>query len=73
MKHIAIFDAAAESGKTLKELGFNPTLYCAYRTSLDTGNDLIDSGLRQEVVNIWTASPFEFCTMDRFEALKIRL
>ena len=35
-----------------------------------TGNDLIDSGLRQEVVNIWTASPFEFCTMDRFEALK---
>ena len=42
MKHIAIFDAAAESGKTLKELGFNPTLYCAYRTSLDTGNDLID-------------------------------
>ena len=34
-----------------------------------TGNDLIDSGLRQEVVNIWTASPFEFCTMDRFEAM----
>lgn len=22
-----------------------------------TGNDLIDSGLKQEVVNIWTASP----------------
>ena len=42
MKHIAIFDAAPESGKTLKELGFNPTLYCAYRTSLDAGNDLID-------------------------------
>ena len=35
-----------------------------------TGNDLLDSGLRQEVLNIWTASPFEFCTMDRFEALK---
>ena len=35
-----------------------------------TGNDLIDSGLKQEVVNIWTASPFEFCTMDRFETLK---
>lgn len=35
-----------------------------------TGNDLIDSSLKQEVVNIWTASPFEFCTMDRFETLK---
>lgn len=35
-----------------------------------TGNDVIDSDIRQEVVNIWTSSPFEFCTMDRFEALK---
>ncbi len=34
------------------------------------GNEIIDSALKQEVVNNWTASAFEFCTMDRFEKLK---
>ena len=35
-----------------------------------SGNDVMDSGIRQEVVNVWTSSPFEFCTMDRFETIK---
>ena len=35
-----------------------------------TGNDVIDSALKQEVVNSWTASAFEFCTLERFEKLK---
>lgn len=35
-----------------------------------TGNEVLDSGLKQEVVNTWTASPFEFCTLDKFETLK---
>ena len=34
------------------------------------GNDLLDGALRQEVVNFWTISPFEFCTGADFEKLK---
>lgn len=35
-----------------------------------TGNEVLDSGLRQEVVNNWTSSAFEFCTVADFEANK---
>ena len=58
MKHIAIFDDAAESGLTLKELGFNPTLYWAYRTSLEAGNDLIDFN---EVIWDYDIKPITDC------------
>ncbi|MBP5676768.1 MAG: hypothetical protein J6W94_07145 [Bacteroidales bacterium] len=34
------------------------------------GSDLLDGALRQEVVNCWTLSPFEFCTTADFEKLK---
>ena len=34
------------------------------------GSDLLDGALRQEVVNCWTLSPFEFCTPADFEKLK---
>ncbi|MBR4595951.1 MAG: hypothetical protein IKO31_04455 [Bacteroidales bacterium] len=30
----------------------------------------LQSALRQEVVNLWSASAFEFCTQEEFEALK---
>ena len=58
MKHIAIFDDAAESGLTLKDLGFNPTLYWAYRTSLEAGNDLIDFN---EVIWDYDIKPITDC------------
>lgn len=35
-----------------------------------TGNEVLDSGLRQEIVNNWTSSAFEFCTVADFEAVK---
>lgn len=35
-----------------------------------TGNEVLDSELRQSVVDAWTSSPFEFCTPERFESLK---
>ena len=34
------------------------------------GNEVLDGALRQEVVDIWTASPFEFCSMAEYESLK---
>lgn len=34
------------------------------------GSDLLDGALRQEVVNCWTLSPFEFCSPADFERLK---
>lgn len=34
------------------------------------GSDVLDGALRQEVVNCWTLSPFEFCTTQDFERLK---
>lgn len=34
------------------------------------GNDLLDGALRQEIVNHWTESPFEFCSPADFEAQK---
>lgn len=34
------------------------------------GSDVLDGALRQEVVNCWTLSPFEFCTPADFERLK---
>ena len=34
------------------------------------GSDLLDGALRQEVVNCWTLSPFEFCSTTDFEKLK---
>lgn len=34
------------------------------------GSDLLDGALRQEVVNCWTLSPFEFCTPADFKRLK---
>ena len=35
-----------------------------------SGNDVLDGALRQEVVDFWTASPFEFCPMAEYESLK---
>lgn len=35
-----------------------------------TGNEVLDSELRQDVVNLWTSSPFEFCTLEQYEASK---
>lgn len=34
------------------------------------GSDVLDGALRQEVVNCWTLSPFEFCSPADFEKLK---
>ena len=35
-----------------------------------SGNEILDAALRQEVVDLWTASPFEFCTAAEYERLK---
>ncbi|MBO4341192.1 MAG: hypothetical protein J5835_07180 [Bacteroidales bacterium] len=35
-----------------------------------TGSNVLDGSIRQEVVNSWTLSPFEFCTPAEFEKLK---
>ena len=35
-----------------------------------SGNDILDGALRQEVVDLWTVSPFEFCPMAEYETLK---
>jgi hypothetical protein len=35
-----------------------------------SGNDIIDGVLRQEVVDLWTVSPFEFCSPAEYESLK---
>ena len=34
------------------------------------GNGILESALRQEVTDRWTASPFEFCTLEEFEQKK---
>lgn len=34
------------------------------------GGDILDGALRQEVVDLWTASPFEFCPAEEYETLK---
>ena len=35
-----------------------------------SGNDLLDGALRQEVVDLWAVSPFEFCSPAEYESLK---
>ena len=35
-----------------------------------SGNELLMGALRQEVLNTWTSSTFEFCTLEQFEQLK---
>ena len=35
-----------------------------------SGNDVLDGALRQEVVDLWTVSPFEFCPISEYESLK---
>ena len=35
-----------------------------------TGGEILDAALRQEVVDRWTASPFEFCTAEEYQVLK---
>ena len=35
-----------------------------------SGNDVLDGALRQEVVDLWTLSPFEFCSLAEYESLK---
>ena len=35
-----------------------------------SGNDILDGALRQAVVDLWTASPFEFCPMAEYQSLK---
>ena len=39
-------------------------------TKVVMSGGLMDSALRQEVVDRWTASPFEFCTLAEYETLK---
>ena len=34
------------------------------------GGDILDGALRQEVVDLWTASPFEFCSLSDYETLR---
>ncbi len=34
------------------------------------GGDVLDGALRQEVVQLWTASPFEFCSAAEYNSLK---
>jgi hypothetical protein len=33
-------------------------------------NEVLSAGLRKEVVTVWTANTFEFCTLEQFEKLK---
>ena len=35
-----------------------------------SGNEVLDGALRQEVVDLWTLSPFEFCSLAEYESLK---
>ena len=35
-----------------------------------TGGEILDAALRQEVVDQWSASPFEFCTLEDYQSLK---
>jgi hypothetical protein len=35
-----------------------------------TGNEMLSSALREEVVAGWTASAFEFCPLERYESIK---
>lgn len=35
-----------------------------------TGGDVLDGALRQEVMDRWTASPFEFCPADEYASLR---
>ena len=43
MKKIAAFESAiAKEIKDIREEGINPTVFWAYRTSINSGNDLID-------------------------------
>ena len=35
-----------------------------------SGNEILDGALRQEVVDLWTVSPFEFCSPAEYESLK---
>lgn len=43
MKEIKAFEEAIkQTANNLKELGINQTLFCAYRTSKEIGNELID-------------------------------
>jgi hypothetical protein len=42
MKNIRIFDEAESTGRSIKELGINDTLYWAYKNSQDAKNEYID-------------------------------
>lgn len=35
-----------------------------------SGGEVLDAALRQEVVDRWTASPFEFCSLEDYQSLK---
>ena len=35
-----------------------------------SGNELLSGALKEEVMNAWTASAFEFCSLEQFEAWK---
>lgn len=35
-----------------------------------SGDEVLCSALRQEVVNVWTSTTFEFCSLEQFEKLK---
>ena len=42
MKKIEIFEKAMNEGVRLKDYGINSTLFAAYRSCLETGNEYID-------------------------------
>ena len=42
MKKIEIFERAMNEGGSLKDYGINSTLFAAYRSCLETGNEYID-------------------------------
>jgi len=74
-----IFIAALLSVVTLVAAGQGRITTKRYRISdfttkvtkvVMTGNEIMDAALKQEVLEHWRISPFEFCTLKEFETLK---
>lgn len=65
---LAVTDAAAQATIHTKKVKISD--FTTKTTKVVIGDGLTDSALREEVSSRWRISPYEFCTMEEYQALK---
>lgn len=67
---VSLFDAGAQARLMTKKFKLSDFTTKTTKVVMSGGEDILQMTFKEEVRKRWRISPFEFCTVDEFEALK---